>query len=245
MEEEKYYLEGEVVAGSVTTNITTIKEQVEELIKPYVNYKVEDETMVGEAKKVRANLNKVNKIIDDEKKRIKKIYLAPYTEMEKVVNETKKLVKDASDDIDKQVKKYEELWKQDRETELFEHFATIDMTYPVDLDQLLVKEMFHKGTTTKKAIEMLETKVYKIEHDIAKLKEEDVEFVDELVIEYLNNDFDKEKAIDRYYAKQDMKEMVSEKKDTVSYIVEVSCQAEADVFEAICDEYEFNYKRRG
>lgn len=238
--EEKFELIWRVESGDLMTNIEKVKEDIEVLIEPFKDYVVEDETMVDDAKKARAKLNKIEKIINDEKKKIKNEILAPYEEMETVAKEAIGIIKKASQGIDKQIKMYEEMWKQDKLDEIKEFFDTLNFNL-VTLEDLMSPSWLNKTTTAKQWQSELKSKVLDIKSDIDSLPE-----VDDIIVEYLNNGFDKEKAISRYEAKMEFKRerQESQSKTSFIYTVEVNGIEESEVFEALCKEYEFKIKEK-
>ena len=66
------------------------------------------------AKRERASLRKLKTQMDDERKKVKNAWMAPYTEFEAQVKELLELVDKSVTAIDKQVKEYEEKKKQDK-----------------------------------------------------------------------------------------------------------------------------------
>lgn len=91
------------------------EEIIKELKPRLEEYKtvVYNEDEIGKAKEDRANLNRFEKAIEDERKRIKKTYLEPYEKFEAQVKEITALIKESSGVIDSQLKVFEEK----RETE--------------------------------------------------------------------------------------------------------------------------------
>lgn len=94
----------------IITNYEELKKELTEKTDFYKNM-VYSEENIKEAKTDRANLNKLEKAINDEKIRIKNIFLKPYEDFESKCKELMALVKDASTNIDNQIKAFES--KQD------------------------------------------------------------------------------------------------------------------------------------
>lgn len=99
----------------VPVNITNYEELKKEIAEKTTLYKniVYSEENIKEAKADRANLNKLEKAINDEKIRIKNLFLKPYEDFENKCKELMNLVKEASTNIDMQIKNFES--KQDEE----------------------------------------------------------------------------------------------------------------------------------
>ena len=96
----------------IITNYEELKKELTEKTNFYKNM-VYSEENIKDAKTDRANLNKLEKAINDEKIRIKNIFLKPYEDFESKCKELMALVKDASTNIDSQIKTFE--LKQDEE----------------------------------------------------------------------------------------------------------------------------------
>lgn len=96
----------------IITNYEELKKELTEKTDFYKNM-VYSEENIKEAKTDRANLNKLEKAINDEKIRIKNIFLKPHEDFESKCKELMALVKDASTNIDNQIKAFES--KQDEE----------------------------------------------------------------------------------------------------------------------------------
>ena len=99
----------------VPVTITNYEELKKELIEKTNLYKsiVYTEETIKDAKTDRANLNKLEKAINDEKIRVKNQFLKPYEDFETKCKELMAMVKDASTNIDNQIKTFES--KQDEE----------------------------------------------------------------------------------------------------------------------------------
>lgn len=237
---EKFELVWEHKGNSLITNITNIKEEVAKLVEPYMNYVVEDETVVDEAKGVRSNLNKIEKLINDEKKKIKKEIMKPYDDMEKIAKEAMKMIKDASSHIDNQIKEFEELWKQDKKEEIEAFFKELNFNL-VTLEQIFDNRWLNKTVKEKQWQSEMKAIIHDIQTGIDSLPESD-----DIIVEYLNNGFDKEKAIERYEAKQKFKEELAQLNEnrTFLYTVEINSTEDSEVFEALCDEYGFKIKEK-
>lgn len=79
-------------------NKAKLKEAIEQLVAPYKQAVVTEETQ-KEAKKQRAELNKMSKLIDDKRKEYKNEYLKPLNDFEDDMNEIKSIVNSAQLEI--------------------------------------------------------------------------------------------------------------------------------------------------
>lgn len=100
-------------AGKITFNYEETKAFLQEKMAEYDGAVFTDETM-DIAKRERATLRKLKTQMDDERKKVKNAWMAPYTEFEAQVKELLELVDKPVAAIDKQVKGYEKKKKQEK-----------------------------------------------------------------------------------------------------------------------------------
>lgn len=123
----------------VEWNYAELKQWVSDGLEAYRG-RVYTEDTVTEAKRDRATLNKLAQAIEDRRREIKAVYLAPYDQFEKQAKELVGMVKDQSREIDAQIKTYD---RQRREEKL-EHIKT-ELYAPMigDLAELVPYQRLH------------------------------------------------------------------------------------------------------
>lgn len=94
-------------------NYAEVKAWIEDGLARYKGV-VYDETQIAEAKKDRAQLNKLVQAIDGKRKEMKAMYLQPYEKFEAEAKELVAMVKDQVAEIDTQVKTYDERRKTEK-----------------------------------------------------------------------------------------------------------------------------------
>ncbi len=97
----------------VEWNYTEVKQWLVDGLAAYKG-RVYTEATITEAKKDRANLNKLADAIDSKRKEMKALYLQPYEEFEKQAKELIAMVKTQSAEIDAQVKTFEEFRREEK-----------------------------------------------------------------------------------------------------------------------------------
>lgn len=106
----------------VEWNYEAVKQWVSDGLAAYEG-RVYTEDTVAEAKRDRANLNKLAKAIQDKRREIKKLYLAPYLSFEEQASELVGLVEAQSREIDAQIKTFDRQRREDKleriKTELY------------------------------------------------------------------------------------------------------------------------------
>ncbi len=137
----------------VKWNYEELKGQLVAALESYKG-RIYTESTISEAKKDRANLNKLAAAIDTRRKEMKARYLAPYEEFEAQAVELTGLVKQQAAEIDAQVKAFDEA----RRVEKQEHIRTMYAAVMGDLAELVPYERLHNPkwlnvTTSMNAIE--------------------------------------------------------------------------------------------
>ena len=103
-------------------NYAEVKAWIEDGLARYKGI-VYDETQIAEAKKDRANLNKLVQAIEAKRREMKQLYLQPYQNFEAEANELIGMVKAQAVEIDTQVKAYDDRRKEEKlakiKTELY------------------------------------------------------------------------------------------------------------------------------
>lgn len=98
---------------SVEWNYSEVKQWLEDGLAAYKG-RVYNDSNIAEAKKDRANLNKLTDAIAGKRKEMKAMYLQPYAEFETQAKELEAMVKEQSLEIDAQVKTYENFKKEEK-----------------------------------------------------------------------------------------------------------------------------------
>ncbi|AHB80368.1 DUF1351 domain-containing protein [Oenococcus phage phiS13] len=110
-------------------NADILKDYVKKQIDRYRDLLITDETLT-EAKKSRANLNKLNKALSSQRTAIKKEILKPFAQIESVLRKLETDTKQASGSIDQGVKQLEDRQRQAREDNLKAYLAELIVKYP-------------------------------------------------------------------------------------------------------------------
>lgn len=105
----------------VKFNYEELKKELTEKVENYKNL-VYTEENINMAKKDRANLSKLKKAINDEKIRVKNTLLAPYTDFESKCKELIEIVDVSVENVDRQVKAFEDEEKRAKREEIQKYF---------------------------------------------------------------------------------------------------------------------------
>ena len=107
--------------GKITSNVKEVREYAIKLKEFYSNLVFTEET-ISVAKEEKARLNKFKNSVSDYRKEIKKEFNRPLDEFENISKEAEELFKETYEKINKQVKKYEEAKKIEKENEIKDFF---------------------------------------------------------------------------------------------------------------------------
>ena len=136
--EKNIILTAEVKQGEIINNFSAIKAQVEAKIAPFVGLVFGDDD-IRDAKGTLADLRKMRTVIEDKRKAIKKQWNEPYDAFEKEVRQITEIIDRPIDEIDSQIKDFEERRKQAKREECMALVDTIVEEIESDDDRDFVK----------------------------------------------------------------------------------------------------------
>lgn len=156
-----------LVPKLIAFNNEELKNQLLPQLQNYKNM-VYSEDEISTAKADRANLNKLKTAIDDERKRIKKIYLEPYNHFESQVKEIVTLVEDTSNVIDLQVKQFEEEKKNLKKTQIIEFWNEKigNLSNLIDINAIFNDQWLNATYSIKKVQEDIKYFIMKTNQDL-------------------------------------------------------------------------------
>lgn len=150
--------------GTIEWNYDELKANLADNLKKY-NQVVTPET-IKDAKSDMALLNKVDKAIADKDKEVKEQYCAPYLTFTKQAKELREMVKTARNQIDVQVKEFDEIEKNAKRNKIDNYFITLDFNL-VDLNRIFDSRWLNKTCSDKQWQTELTAKVEQIKKDLA------------------------------------------------------------------------------
>lgn len=179
----------------ITDNMSEVKEYALETKKYYENLVFTDE-QIKEAKDERANINKAVKKVADYRKDIVDKFNKPLEEFVKNAKETESILKEASNSIDVQVKKYEEEEKQKKKDECEELFNNLvgDLSELITFEKVFDNRWLNKTTKMSEVEQDIKNVIEKVNMGLQAIKELNSEFETELINTFLQ-DYDLSKAI--------------------------------------------------
>ena len=146
-------------------NNEELKAEIVEKMQEYKSLAFTEET-IKEAKADRAKLNKLRTAFEDERKRIKKLCMAPYDEFEKQVNELIALIDEPIQLIDSQIKEVEQKRREEKRQKIEELFACIGFQTFVTLDKIWDDKWLNASVTLGKIEGQMKSRMYQIGNDV-------------------------------------------------------------------------------
>ena len=179
----------------ITDNMSEVKEYALKTKKYYETLVFNDE-QIKEAKEERADINKKAKKVADYRKEIVSEFNKPLDEFVNTAKEVESLLKEASNSIDVQVKKYEEEEKQIKKKECEELFDNLvgDLSELISFEKVFDNRWLNKTTKMSEVEQDIKNTIEKVNGGMQAIKELNSEFETELINTFLE-DYDLSKAI--------------------------------------------------
>lgn len=133
-------------AGLLSWNFEQINQTVDEITKRF-DGTVYSEEMISDAKKDKASLNKLAKEINQKKIAVKKEYSKPYDVFEKQVKEVIAKINSVSNQIDEQVKAYDEKQKAEKKQIIDAYWNSLDTG--IGIEEVFDESWLNKTCTEK------------------------------------------------------------------------------------------------
>lgn len=180
---------------SIEWNFDELKQEVTKKANDYMNLVYSDD-QVKEAKKDRADLRKFNTALNNKRKEVKGQIMAPYTAFESQIKELTGIVDQAIENIDTQIKGYEEAKRNEKLEKVKEVYkeAIGDLDRTVPFEKIFQERWLNVSTTLKSIKEEISGIYQKVDADLKLINNGGSLFVFEMKEEYLKN-FDLQAAM--------------------------------------------------
>lgn len=156
------------VPSTITFNFEELKQELEEKAGFYTNLVYTDE-QIKEAKADKASMNKLKKALNDERIRMEKEYMKPFTEFKAQVNEIIAIIDKPVNAIDTQIKAYEDKCRQDKQEAIEQYFAEIEKPDWLTLRAIADPKWLNASVTLKSVKAAIDEKVQQIIKDMEML----------------------------------------------------------------------------
>ena len=149
---------------AITFNYEELKQELTEKVSMYETLVYTDE-QIKEAKAEKANLNKLKKVLNDERIRLEREYMQPFNDTKAKFNEIIAIIDKPVALIDQQVKEYEEKCKQDKLKKILEYFAEHNTHEFLSYDMIADPKWLNASTSMKSIQEAIDAKIEQIAND--------------------------------------------------------------------------------
>ena len=148
-------------------NNEELKAEIAEKMQEYTSLVFTEDT-IKEAKSDRAKLNKLRTAFEDERKRIKKLCMAPYDEFEKQVKELIALIDEPIRLIDSQIKEVEEKRKVEKKGEILEFYESVigSLKGILPFDRVFRQEYLNVSRSMKSIKEEIQALIDRVNADL-------------------------------------------------------------------------------
>ena len=171
---------------SIDWNFEDLKAEITEKASEYMDL-VYSDSQIKEAKKDRADMNKFKKALDNKRKEVKKQVMDPYSAFEVQIKELIGIVDKAVENIDAQIKGYEEQIREkklERCREIWkEEIGDLDRT--VTFEKAFNPKWLNKTTSEKAIREEVAALRDRVDHELKVIGSDFSKYVFEMKEEYL------------------------------------------------------------
>ena len=205
---------------AIKFNYEELKEGLKNSLTKYKNIVYTPET-IKEAKDDRARLNSLAKSLNDGKINIKKEFMVPYDEFEGKIKELIELVKEPANEIDNQIKTFEEKEKAEKRNEIEKIYQENIGEY----ENLILLEKIYDSRWENKTYKLTDIKkeiqdvVKKADSDLKVINSQQTEFLLNIKDVYFNT-LDLGQALVEKERLEKQKELLKPKEEIVEAVVE-------------------------
>ena len=192
VETKEIVIRADAVIGSIKDNFEELKKSVAQQVQKYVG-KTFDDTEIVAAKKDRAALNGMINDLEERRKVLKKKFNEPLVDFENRVKDVIAVIRKPLDEIDVQIKDYEERKKQEKDEEIQsfikESLEKEDDKVVFDVGVLFDERWLNASMSMKKVQEAIEEQISRTRQDVSTIRnlckaDKDEEILSMLLVSY-------------------------------------------------------------
>lgn len=186
MELKIYSPQADGFAQVIQWNFSELKQEITETVQEYEVSVYTDDT-IRQAKADRAKLRKFVDALEAKRKEIKRKYLEPYEQFEKEEKELTAIVQKAIDNIDSQVKGYEERQRKEKTEKVREFYEDNihDIGEYLPFERVFRPEYANASMSMKTIKEEILNLIQKVDEGLAVLNEVDSKFAGDMKAVFL------------------------------------------------------------
>ncbi|QOV20551.1 DUF1351 domain-containing protein [Blautia liquoris] len=150
-------------------NNEELKQEITATMQEYKSLAFTEEN-IKDAKADRAKLNKLRTAFEDERKKIKKQCMEPYTKFEKQVKEIVSLIDEPIALIDSQIKEVDDQKKAQKQKDIEELFGSLGFQNFVTLDKIFDSKWLNASVAMSKIEEQMKSQMFQIGHELETIR---------------------------------------------------------------------------
>lgn len=120
-------------------------------------------------KKDRSELNRIDKMLNDERIRLEREYMKPFDALKSQINEVRGIIKNSSNVIDGQIKEIEEKQRQEKKEKIAEYFFANSHPEWLTLSMIWEDKWMNASVSMKSIQAEIDSKIAVVETDLATL----------------------------------------------------------------------------
>lgn len=153
----------------IEANFDELKAGIQERARQY-EMSLYSEDQIKLAKADRASLNKLKKALNDERIRMEKEYMIPFTEFKSRINEIISIIDKPIAAIDTQIKDYEEKQKNEKEVAIRQYMSSYVLPYDIPINMIWNPKWLLSTISLKAAYAEVDAKVEQVAEDLETLE---------------------------------------------------------------------------
>lgn len=173
--------------NEIQSNFDETRKWLESALAPYTAMVVSEDA-IADAKKKRAEINRVKSALDEKRKSVKRQWVQPYLTWEKQVNELISLCDDASKNIDDQVKSFENDVKEQKKAELEKFFnenaTAADVDFYINFEMCFNPKWLNSTVKIETAKDEIDKYIEETVDDLKTIADLESEYNEELFTTY-------------------------------------------------------------
>ena len=150
-------------------NNEELKQEITATMQEYKSLAFTEEN-IKDAKADRAKLNKLRTAFEDERKKIKKQCMEPYTKFEKQVKEIVSLIDEPIALIDSQIKEVDDQKKAQKQKDIEELYGSLGFQNFVTLDKIFDPKWLNASVAMSKIEEQMKSQMFQIGHELETIR---------------------------------------------------------------------------
>lgn len=154
---------------NISFNFEELKQELTAKVEMYKTLVYTDD-QIAEAKKDRANLNRLKKSLNDERIRLEREYLIPFNKFKAEINEIIRIIDEPVAVIDRQVKEAEEKKKADKLAAITGYWKSCEKPFDIPFEKIMDQKWLNASVSLKSVYGAIDVLLETITKDLFTLR---------------------------------------------------------------------------